>query len=398
MEEGEISADHDPALEWPGESEFSPPEDVYGGSYPQDLLHINTNKHTVLRLLVMQTSILPRKQKLVDPADHTEFQFGRDVPPSGSETPRLRLKEMEVSKLHATVYWDRKMQVWGIVDHGSMHGTFIKSDVGGSAAQAMPLGEQKGVRLSAPRAASIPRTLRHLDLLSVGSTTFLVHVHESRLTCDECSTGSASEVPLSIALEHRRDSTKRSSEVAGLDQLTQIDHRKALKMLKQNLIPKRSPHAMQAPAVDTNYIDRSARRRIHQPGSNILPPGLPFSAQTVSATSRPHKPHPDRPSDMYMPPVSVSAPPAALADTNVGHRLLQKQGWQPGETLGQLGDFSAGGAESRTSLLEPICVSANIGRAGIGMCSTAAPVVPTVGSSMKKSAKQERWDSIREGG
>ncbi|KAF7985749.1 hypothetical protein HWV62_2372 [Athelia sp. TMB] len=346
----------------------------------------------------MQTSILPRKQKLVDPADHTEFQFGRDVPPTGSETPRLRLKEMEVSKLHATVYWDRKLQVWGVVDHGSMHGTFIKSDVGGSTAQAIPFGEQKGVRLSAPRAASIPRTLRHLDLLSIGSTTFLVHIHESRLTCDGCSTGSASEVPLSIASECRRGSTKRSNEVAGFDQLTPVDPRKALKMLKQNLVPKRSPHAMQTLAVDMNYVDRSARRRIQQPGSNILPLGLPVSAQTSSTPSRPHKPHPDRPSGMYMPPVSVSAPPTALADTNVGHRLLQKQGWQPGETLGQLGDFSAGGAESRTSLLEPICISANIGRAGIGMLSTAASVVPTVDTSVKKSVKQERWDSIQEGG
>lgn len=399
MEEGELPTDYDTALEWPGEElAFSQAEDVYDNSYSLDPPKVKAAKHTILRLLVSKTAILPRKQQLLDPVDHTELQFGRDVPPPGCDTPRIRLKEMEVSKLHATVYWDKKLQVWGVVDHGSMHGTFVKSEVGGSSSQSTLDGEQRGIRLSTSRVASIPRTLRHLDLLSIGSTTFLIHIHESRLTCDKCSTGSATEVPLSVASENTREPTKRSSEAAGLDQGAPVDHKKALKMLKYNLISKRSPHATDPPTVDTPYVDRAARRRVQQPGANIPPPGLPYPPQISSSPFRPHKPNPDRPSDMYMPPVSVSAAPIALSNTNIGHRLLQKQGWQPGETLGQIADVPANGTGERTSLLEPIRVSANMGRAGIGMSQGAFSAAPMPDSNVKKSAMQKRWDSIKEGG
>lgn len=383
MEEGEVLAEYNPALEWPGESEFVPPDNAYGDKGPPK---INNAGRGILRLLVVQTSILPREQTLVDPVEYTEFQLGRDIPPSGSRIPRLRLKEMEVSKLHATVYWDKKLRAWGVVDHGSMHGTFIKSDAGGSS--AVPQSEQKGVRLSASRAASIPRTLRHLDLLSIGSTTFLIHMHASQLTCDECSTGSAGEVPFSTASELRHNSSKRSREVAGLDRLPQVDHRKTLKMLKQNLISKRSPNAIDSSTINTNRPDRSTLYHIHQSESSddiIQHVGPSSRTQTLFTAPRPHKPHPDRASDMYMPPVYVSAPPTALAETNVGHRLLLKQGWQPGETLGQMGDFSAGVADSRTSLLEPIHVSANIGKAGIGM-SAAPASLPVDDYTVKKRA------------
>ncbi|KIL54363.1 hypothetical protein M378DRAFT_814928 [Amanita muscaria Koide BX008] len=56
-----------------------------------------------------------------------ELQLGRDVPLTGMNTPKVRLKEMKVSKLHATVFWDAQRLEWSFVDMGSTHGTFLKS-------------------------------------------------------------------------------------------------------------------------------------------------------------------------------------------------------------------------------------------------------------------------------
>lgn len=381
MEEGELPGEsYDPALEWPGEPSFIA-EDTYDDISPT----IKQPRHTVLRLLVTQTSILPHKQKLVDLEAYTELQFGRDVIPPGSETPRVRLKEMEVSKLHATVYWDKRLEVWGLVDHGSMHGTFVKPYTDkpeGASLQSRLEEDKRGVRLSAPRVASVPRTLKHLDSLSIGGTTFLIHIHEDRFTCEDCSSGVAHEIPLFSASGRTRESSKRSSETAGFSYAALTDPKKALKMLKYDLMTKQSAKA----AEDNSYVDRAARRRAQHPESRTVFPGiqLPSPLHAPSNPFKPHKAFPDRPTDMFLPPVSISAPPTALSDTNMGHRLLTKQGWQPGKALGQLEDSSGG---ERTALLEPIRASGTIGRAGIGMSASASE------PQVEKSAIYRRWDN-----
>ena len=74
---------------------------------------------------------------------------------------------------------------------------------------------------------------------------------------------------------------------------------------------------------------------------------------------------------------AISASPVPITGVNVGHRLLEKQGWVPGSTLGVLAPrFSSTSdkedvreIDERMALLEPIQISANIGRRGLGMRS-----------------------------
>jgi pSer/pThr/pTyr-binding forkhead associated (FHA) protein len=412
MEEGElpdtpVGDTYDPAFEWPGETTNTTPDDNY--DIEREAAPSTSFKapscHT-LRLLVAKTSILPRKQKLIIPDSHTELQFGRDVEPAGSETPRIRLKEMEVSKVHATIYWDKERDSWGIVDMGSKHGTFVKSSVikAGRVSLDLRSGEDmRGARLSPVRVASVPRRLYHLDSVTIGSTTFVVHIHEDRRPCVECTSGSGSvhQVPLFSVSKQDRDTTnaklKRTRDAAAIDNMTQAsrDPKKALTMLKRSLLTRHdSAETVEGSSV---YVDRSARRRTMHPGSHLDTPGVPNPRSASDLPPIPHNPYqalvartntlaPPRPA----PPIEPSQPPAPLPDTNIGHRLLMKQGWQPGTSLG-LPDGSSDG------LIEPIQVSANAHRAGLGV-PAQRPIsggLSISSSDWREDGKQRRWDGVR---
>ena len=138
----------------------------------------HSNDFSICRLVVRQShrKFLPHNQRLAVIDGYSQVQFGRDAAPHGASTPRIRLKDMEVSKLHATLFWDSERHEWAIVDMGSKHGTFIGSGQ-----------DTKPTRLSATREASMPKRVKHLDRLSLGGTTFMVHIHENRLPCVDCS-------------------------------------------------------------------------------------------------------------------------------------------------------------------------------------------------------------------
>ncbi|WAQ83889.1 hypothetical protein PtA15_4A338 [Puccinia triticina] len=103
--------------------------------------------------------------------------------------PSLRLKEMEVSKTHATLFWradgDHASHGWHIVDNASTHGTFI------SPSHAPPRVTPN--RLSKARKASLPQKLNHLDTIMVASAedpvlSFQVHLHPRfPSSCQACA-------------------------------------------------------------------------------------------------------------------------------------------------------------------------------------------------------------------
>ncbi|KAI9461603.1 hypothetical protein BJY52DRAFT_1101175, partial [Lactarius psammicola] len=138
----------------------------------------HSNDFPICRLVVQRSrrGFLPHNQHLAVIDGYSQVQFGRDAAPHGVGTPRIRLKDMEVSKLHATLFWDSERHEWAVVDMGSKHGTFIGSGQ-----------DTKPTRLSATREASMPKRVKHLDRLSLGGTTFVVHIHENRLPCVDCS-------------------------------------------------------------------------------------------------------------------------------------------------------------------------------------------------------------------
>ena len=323
-----------------------------------------------LRLRVLQTSILHKHLSLAVLDAYPETQFGRDVAPPGSDTPRIRLKEMPVSKLHATVFWDKARREWAVVDMGSKHGTFLHS-------ARHP--DTEPVRLSPPRMASIPRPLRHLDRLIIGSTTFLCHIHEDRAPCAECTSTNQGVIPLFAVPKEDRAAEKRPPDVAGMAPAQDArDAKKALTSLRRTLLARLDPrheHSSTPTQSPAFYIDRSARRRAMHPSSQLDSPGV--------QSSRNSSPGPREQS--RMPPSAECATP--LPEHNIGRRLLVKQGWQPGTSLGSAADERGDGEGS--GLVEPIEVHATPHRAGIGMLH---------GPLSFQERREKWWQSVQSSG
>ncbi|KAI0064748.1 hypothetical protein BV25DRAFT_1822501 [Artomyces pyxidatus] len=392
VEEGEIcEAANDPSHEWPAQ------DDSFEPFVPQHqrFAPAKTESPPLCRLVVEQSTVLPGKQRLAIVDGYTELQFGRDVASVGTDTPRVRLKEMEVSRLHATVFWDVERHEWAVVDMGSKHGTFVKSGDGeGSGA----VKDERGVRLSAPRIASMPKRLRHMDHLSMGGTTFVVHVHEERLPCVECSASAyeaGDEIPLFPA--HNKEAEggsaqkrKREEESAGsaTPPVAGVrDAKKALSSLKRDLLSKPDYSPAAAPelkfASTSSYTDRSARRRALHPSSAPDTPGV-VTPVPAPASSWPRDAAPTRFAPSAPPSPPRSAPAVPLAPSNVGHRLLMMQGWQPGTALGLPGEVGDGGIR----LVEPLAVNATEGRAGLGMAG------PLQVNPSPADRTQRRWRDL----
>jgi len=346
-----------------------------------------------IRFLVVRTAILSKRLKVAILDGYSTLEFGRDIAPPSSDVPRIRLKEMEVSKVHATVYWDTEMHEWAVVDMGSKHGTYYKPP----GFSPLDGREKEGVRLSPPRVASIPRKLRHGDHLTIGTTTFQIHIHDGELPCVACSPGVGEEIPLFPLERVLVDSSiKRLRDVAEKDASAPNNNRdpkKALSRLKRSLLTRHDDSTR--PKVDRDggaYVDRSARRRALHPESRALP----SSFLTTSKPSLRSSPHSETSNPLAeLPPVDMSLPPAPLSSTNIGHRLLMKQGWKPGTSLGAPDLLTD--TEGRVGLVVPIEISSNVNRAGLGAPKErlSVPRDGTHSSSWKDTAKRKRWEDFQ---
>ncbi|KAF9046920.1 hypothetical protein BDZ89DRAFT_1058390 [Hymenopellis radicata] len=299
--------DHDPSLEWPG-------GEIEEIATPKPLA-----RSQILRFVVDRPSSVTGSGRIALVDGYDEVQIGRDVSPN-NQTPRIRIKTMEVSKFHATVYWDSQQKEWAIVDMGSMHGTFVCSASARSSASP-----DDGQRLSTARTASVPRRLSHLDRIRFGTTGMIVHIHGD-LACEECSPRHLKdEIPLFPSTSRSASSAPLPTSNDSRPQPYAKDSRKALTALKRNLLAHHNP-PMSCSAVreTTPYVDRSARRRALYPSSASDAPGI---------SSRPHSTEPATATPS--PPIEpVSQAPTPLPPSNIGHLLLLKQGWQPGSSLG----------------------------------------------------------------
>ncbi|KAG6836829.1 hypothetical protein H0H93_002675 [Arthromyces matolae] len=398
-EEGEIlepglstpGDDYDPTYEWPGESSsptYTNPDPQ--STSPQTMITLRANQPT-FRLIVLRSSILPSKHRLGVIDGHSEIQFGRDVAPAGATTPKIRLKEMEVSKVHATAYWDASRREWGIVDMGSVHGTFLKP------ARATTNEDDRGIRLSPPRQASIPRKLSHMDQLTIGGTTFLLHMHQEGLPCEECHTDGTQDIPLRPVSKNSKASavqpppvTMTDRDAAAYTPKAPSDPKKALTLLKKSLLTRHSDSNLRQcstslPTTDNakQYVDRSARRRALMPATSPDAPGVLMPASLTPSTT----PNPPRPKP---PPVEpVSQPPVPLPPSNIGHRLLMHQGWEPGTALGS----SLDSYDGQTGLVEPIEPTVSVNRGGLGLKRASTTSLSALSESdWKETAKRRRWD------
>lgn len=332
---------YDRSLEWPGV--FEPKNCTLSRSTftPTDI-HIPN-----LRLLVSRSQILPKHFNLAVVDGYTTLHIGRDAGTDES-TPRIRLREMEVSKHHATIFWDKQRKEWAVVDMGSKHGSFLARHEQSDA----------GSRLSAPRISSIPRVLRHLDRLTIGSTTLVAHIHTDMILCDCCTAASDARNEIDL-FSVPRIALKRSRDMASLgDNERMRDPKLALKLLKKDLLNKKRGETEVDLSQDV-YADRSAQRRARFPSTALDAPGAVNKAQKPAYA--PVKPKflqriAQSPKSDLEQHALESAPAIPLTSSNMGHRLLTKQGWEPGTSLGHT-----------PGRVEPIQVNMHVKRAGLGM-------------------------------
>ena len=389
---------YDPAYEWPGDQSNDDDGQLDGKEYSPQASSKSAHGRPVFRFVALRSSILPAKQKVAILDSYFEVQIGRDTAILGSATPRIRLKELEVSKLHATAYWDGARKEWNVVDMGSKHGTWLLHAGTQVGADASSSHFDLGVRLSPPRAASIPRQLRHSDHLSIGGTTLEVHIHEDQRPCHDCTiSDNETEIPLFPA--PKSSAVKRTRDTAGLDSdrlscfRTDRDPKKALNMLKRSLltrhdVPKDRSNSMVTNKKSDEYVDRAAIRRFLRPASGPDAPGIRITSPIPSNALCPTSSQSSKPCVS----VTVSQPPTPLPTSNIGHRLLIKQGWTPGNALGMSDPL-----DDRVGLVEPLEVKSSQNREGLGIKSSAAvSALDLSGSGMawKEREKMKRFAAL----
>ena len=287
--------EYDPSLEYPADD-----------SGLLDVTNTTSDQKTLGLLIIRGAQSLKRRVAVID--GHNEVSIGRDTSP----TARLRLKEMAVSKFHATIFWDSSSEEWSIVDVGSVHGTFISSH-----------GLASSTRLSRARTASAPRPLKHLDEITVGSTTLLCHIHDGSpaLPCNECSPTRSNEISLLNV-----PTTASVSQAPPVSVAHKVPHKRAMADLKTSLLSRPGlPRAVSS----STYVDRAARRRAAV-GVSIPEPRQPSDAPG------PAQPPARRDFRRTSPSATSVAPKEAepISGDNIGHRMLLKQGWKPGAGLG----------------------------------------------------------------
>ncbi|GAA5863668.1 hypothetical protein JCM3774_001208 [Rhodotorula dairenensis] len=347
----------------------------------------------LLRLVVSdpqpEPSVLPTAQQVasIDPGE--PVSIGRDK----SYERRIRLRELAVSKAHATIFWTTDPQIeekggyWAIVDNASTHGTFVRAD-----------GEKRFVRLSEAKVASVPHRLYHLDSIRVGSTTFAVHIHPS-FACSVCSVASDSSnlIPL-VTTGSSKDNSDSQVFLTKTKEQKEQDRREQMAGLKAQFLKppvkggasprsRDAPNAangressalapasvaQSAPPAKATFVDRAAARRQRDIGASIpLPAHRKQPASSSVASASPFFTVPGATASATAAAASSAAPskPAdPFASDSRGAQLLSKLagGRTNGSQSGQGG--VSGGSSQLGTLIEARTTMGGPGerRAGLG--------------------------------
>ena len=235
----------------------------------------------------------------------------------------------------------------------------------------------------------MPRTLHHLDCLSIGGTTFIVHVHENEPPCVACSPHGGEEIPLSQHRNTEDASGSSKKRKVGAPPLApplthprDRDHKKALNSLKRSLLSTKDVGHV-APHTGPQYVDRSAKRRALHPDHSASA-SISAAAGTSSSSTSTNTPP--------LPPPPAASKPTPISSTNVGHRLLMKHGWTPGSALGIA-------STETTGLTAPLDPPSTVGRAGIGApVRTPTSMATAQDGNWKAEGKHRRWAEFRTNG
>lgn len=208
-----------------------------------------------------------------------------------------------VSKLHCKFQYVKKdgLYIYELIDLGSKNGTYLN-----------------GERLSDSLIQSLPATISHGSVITVGRTDLLCHIHPNDETCPDCT--AASSITKGPVNGFENDKTLKEKHHI---EASSIRKKFGINYLSISKLPE-------------GYEDRAEVRR-KQVGSSHS------SEKTETA--------------------SVNEP---ICKRNKGYNLLSKMGWKEGETLGK---------RSEGSILEPILAVERINKnSGFG-CDTYYSIV-----------------------
>ncbi|XP_028395800.1 angiogenic factor with G patch and FHA domains 1-like isoform X2 [Dendronephthya gigantea] len=256
----------------------------------------------------------------------------------------LQLSDIEVSKEHAKVYFDKESNEYFVKDLGSQNGTFIN-----------------GTRISESKQESEGHKLSHGEQLKIGSTTFLLHIHPGSETCDECEPG---QVQAQLKAKESEDEVQITRVVTSRsDGKSEASRKKELKRLKKRYMLENSEHEVNSEIASNNagkYKDRAQTRR-KKVGSET-----PGNQATES------------PSSVFK-PIQVE---------NKGRMMLEKMGWTDGEGLGK----------AKSGITEPVMATKRETGRGLGYGAVSSiDMSHKTSKSFTWKKTQDRYNAIGRG-
>nr|CAH8847128.1 unnamed protein product [Trichobilharzia regenti] len=278
----------------------------------------------------------------------------------------------EISEIHCEVTYDADSCRYTLVNKCPDFGTSIN-----------------GVTLKKNKST----ILCHGDVVRLGSTRLLVHIHNGNETCGQCD---PEEIKAALAAivdvnetrecENPNDNQSEHNESATLSthSIKDIERRVKLNEIKKKYGLKFPRMRTQIKTDNEQYIDRAAQRRAIEANLKAAgyplppPPGVIRQQHVVNKCPLIARP---TPASVYKP----------IGDENKGAQMLTKMGWTPGQGLGK----------SKIGIAEPITVNLRVNpQAGLGSSHSKANVVP-IDSTPKELSQayiraktKERFDSI----
>jgi hypothetical protein len=330
----------------------------------------------LLRLVVLSSPSLPEGHVAIIDTREGGIQLGRDRCEKGGH-PRVRVKEMEVSKSHAVIYWgkgENEVEGWWVVDLGTSHHRiygWLKADYTGSTHGTFvgePGEPRTGSRhrLSTPKSSSLPYPLAHLSTLTLGQTIFEIHQHP-QWPCDECQLGRANEIPIDTGeplVQNPKSQTQEGGNGYAMNssekrENREVKRKREMAALKDSLL-NRHP-AGEAGGDKREYIDRSAiRRKLH-------PKSPPRASTTLS--------------EPVVPP-----PKAPGGVSTFAQNIMVAQGWAPGSGLGK----------DRDGRSEAVEVKMRVEKRGLGAQGAEKPIEEGGEGDWRKKGRSRRFEEVRE--
>ncbi|VDL97532.1 unnamed protein product [Schistocephalus solidus] len=242
------------------------------------------------------------------------------------------IEDVELEEIHCEIMFRQADETYHLKDRKSKSGTYLNG-------QKLRKNEKK--------------LICHGDVLRIGESRFLIHVHQGAETCSQCEQQEMQDDPQSVPPAAELTDASSSGAIPSSELAVCSESSKSASLSKEALRRSKldelkvkyglkGPRSRKPVPTNENYQDRAARRRL----AEKLEGSEASAADYAGATSA------FRPT-----PASVFTP---IDEQNVGSRLLAKMGWSRGEGLGKAG----------SGITEPVSVNMRLNaHAGLGSAS-----------------------------